>query len=279
MFFVYQFDPFRSPIASTRRPSAHPLRDIAGYINWEIFAGFVVLLVFFGVVLWLGDPRWFVPGTVGLVITGWVFGLCLHEFGHAATAYLGGDTSDSTISYLSFNPLKYLHPVLSILLPVLFIVLGALPLPGGAVYLRRDLVRNRGWQSAISLAGPAMSLLFGLVLALPFVFGNDAFFGHLPLIDALALLIFLQVGSVLFNLLPIPPLDGYGVISPWLPRDVQQMAAPFFNYGIMLVFILFLFVPPLNAAFFDTVFGLLAPLRVDPLFIQIGFSTFQFWQR
>lgn len=276
---MYQIDPYPSPMVSTRRRSPHPLRDIAGYVSWEIVAGFVILLAFFGIVLWLGDPRWAVPGTVGLVITGWVFGVCLHEFGHAATAYVGGDTSEGTVSYLSFNPLKYLHPVLSVLLPVLFIVLGGLPLPGGAVYLRRDLVRNRGWQSAISLAGPVMSLLFGLVLALPFLVAGDGFFTHLALVNALALLIFLQVGSVLFNLLPIPPLDGYGVISPWLPRDVQQMAAAFLGYGIFLVFALFIFVPQLNAAFFGTVFGLLAHLRVDDTFVRLGYFTFDFWQR
>ena len=276
---MYQLDPFPAPMVSARRRSPHPLRDIAGYVNWEIVAGFVVLLVFFGVVLWLGDPRWVVPGTVCLVIVGWIFGICLHEFGHAATAYLGGDTSDGTISYLSFNPLKYLHPVLSVLLPILFIVLGGLPLPGGAVYLRRDLVRSRAWQSAISLAGPVMSLVFGLVLALPFLFAGDGFFMHLPLVNALALLIFLQVGAMLFNLLPIPPLDGYGVLSPWLSRDVQQMAAAFFNYGIMLIFVLFIFVPPLNAAFFNFVFGLVGHLHVSQYSIGNGFFTFDFWQR
>jgi Zn-dependent protease len=276
---VYQLDPFSSPVVSARRRSPHPLRDIAGAVNWEIVAGFVIVIAFFAVVLWLGDARWTIPGTVGLVIAGWIFGVCLHEFGHAATAYLGGDTSDGTISYLSFNPLKYLHPVLSVLLPVLFIVLGGLPLPGGAVYVRRDLVRNRGWQSAISLAGPVMSLLFGVVLALPFLVAKDTFFAHQALVNALALMIFLQIGSVLFNLLPIPPLDGYGVISPWLPRDVQQIASAFLGYGIFLVFALFLFVPALNAAFFDTVFGLVAHLGIDPYSIIFGLQTFDFWQR
>ncbi len=274
---MYQSDPFGSPMVAARRRSPRPLRDIAGYVSWELVASFVIILAFFGIVLWLGDPRWQVPGTVGLVIVGWVFGVCLHEFGHAATAYLGGDTSEGTISYLSFNPLKYLHPVLSVLLPVLFIVLGGLPLPGGAVYLRRDLVRSRGWQSAISLAGPAMSLLFGLVLALPFLFAGDAFYIHLALVNALALLIFLQIGSVLFNLLPIPPLDGFGVISPWLPRDVRQMAAVFFNYGILLIFVLFYAIPQLSELFFLTVFRVMVPLRIDPAAAIQGLSTFRFW--
>ena len=103
-----------------------------------------------------------VPGTVGFIVFGWVFSLCLHEFAHAATAYLGGDHSDSTRSYLSFNPLKYLHPVFSIVLPLVFILLGGIALPGGAVYLNRNLVRSRGWQSAISLAGPLMNAVIAI---------------------------------------------------------------------------------------------------------------------
>lgn len=276
---MYQLDPYPSPKVSARRGSAHPLRDIAGYVSWEIVAGFMIVLAFLGVVLWLGDPRWVVPGTVGLVAVGYIFGVCLHEFGHAATAYLGGDTSEGTISYLSFNPLKYLHPVLSVLLPLLFIVLGGLPLPGGAVYLRRDLVRNRGWQSAISLAGPAMSLLVGCIIALPFLLVPEAIGAHPGLEDALAFWALLQFGSVLFNLLPIPPLDGYGVVSPWLPRDVQQMAAAFVNYGILLLFVLFFAVPQLSDFFFLTVFRIMVPLRIDPVAAIQGFTTFRFWQQ
>jgi Zn-dependent protease len=274
---VFQPDPFRAPISSARRPSSRPLRDIAGYVNWEIVAGFVIVLAFFIYVLWLGDSRWVVPGTVGVVAVGYIFGVCLHEFGHAATAYLGGDTSEGTISYLSFNPLKYLHPVLSVLLPLFYIVLGGLPLPGGAVYLRRDLVRSRGWQAAISLAGPAMSLLVGLVIAVPFLVVPETLGSHPMLEDALAFWALLQFGSVLFNLLPIPPLDGYGALSPWLPRDVQLMVAPFFNYGILLLFVLFFAVPALGNFFFLTVFRVMVPLQIDPFAAIQGYATFRFW--
>ncbi|MFI5272982.1 MAG: site-2 protease family protein [Ktedonobacterales bacterium] len=276
---MYQPDPFRAPVASSRHRSAHPLRAIAGAIRWEFVIGFLILIGFFMVVLWLDDPRWRTPGTVGLVLVGWVFSVCLHEFGHAATAYLAGDHSDGTVSYLSFDPRHYLHPVLSVLLPVLFIIMGGLPLPGGAVYLRRDLVRSRVWQSAISLAGPAMSLLVALLIAVPFLLVPETLGAHPVLEDALAFLAFLEIGAVLFNLLPLPPLDGYGVISPWLPQDIQQGAMAFANYGILLIFVLFVAVPGMSVFFFETVYRILIPLQIDPFAAFTGYSIFRFWQQ
>src|SRR5260370_19908889 len=188
-----------------------------------------------------------IPGTLGLVIAGWIFSLCLHEFAHAATAYLGGDHSDGTRSYLSFNPLKYLNPFLSILLPLVFILLGGIGLPGGAVYVRRDLVRNRLWQSAISLAGPLMNALILAVVGLVFKLGlvdshmsldlNTFTATASPLAAALALLALFQALAIVLNLLPIPPLDGFGVIAPFLSRDVQQIGYNFGIFGVMLIFL------------------------------------------
>jgi len=66
-----------------------------------------------------------------VVIVGWVFSLCLHEFSHALVAYYGGDTSVREKGYLTFNPLKYTHPVYSILMPMIFLLLGGIGLPGG----------------------------------------------------------------------------------------------------------------------------------------------------
>ncbi len=62
----------------------------------------------------------------------WIFSVCLHEFGHAIVAYYGGDTSVREKGYLTFNPLKYTHPVYSLLMPVIFMMLGGIGLPGGA---------------------------------------------------------------------------------------------------------------------------------------------------
>src|SRR5512134_3578991 len=104
--------------------------------------------------------------TFGIVLFGWIFSLCLHEFSHALVAYFGGDHTVREKGYLTFNPLIYTDPLLSIFLPLLFLFMGGIGLPGGAVYIERWRIRNRYWLSAMSLAGPMSNLLVALVLAL-----------------------------------------------------------------------------------------------------------------
>src|SRR5512139_1174738 len=101
-----------------------------------------------------------------IVIVGWIFSLCLHEFSHAVVAYYGGDTSVREKGYLTFNPLKYTHPVYSILLPMIFLLLGGIGLPGGAVYIETWRLRSKRWESAVSLAGPTANMLMAVVLGI-----------------------------------------------------------------------------------------------------------------
>jgi len=69
-----------------------------------------------------------------IIFFGWIFSLCLHEFSHALVAYYGGDTTVKDKGYLTFNPLKYTHPFLSLILPLIILLMGGIGLPGGAVY-------------------------------------------------------------------------------------------------------------------------------------------------
>ena len=246
-------------------------------INWGIVVGFLIVFGFFGWILWQNQPSTVALGTFGFVVVGWVFSLCLHEFGHAVTAVLGGDTSPGTVRYLSFNPLHYVHPLMSILMPIVFLLLGGIALPGGAVYLRRDLVRNRFWQSAISLAGPLGNLLFLLGLAL--IWRVGLLNGHLALAGAIAALAFFQVAAIVLNLLPIPPLDGFGVITPWLPREFAQLAMSVSLYAFILLFVLIWYVPQASAAYFNAVFGIMGAIGIDPVFAQLGIQNLFFWQR
>jgi Zn-dependent protease len=100
-----------------------------------------------------------------VVLVGWVFFLCLHEFSHALVAYMGGDITVREKGYLTFNPLKYTHPIYSLLLPILFLVMGGIGLPGGAVYIETWRLRSKWWESAVSMAGPLSNLLLAAVLA------------------------------------------------------------------------------------------------------------------
>jgi Zn-dependent protease len=268
-------DPYRASILYPGDPrrSRNAARAIVAYVNWEIVAGFVVLFAFFTFVLWTNNDVWRIPGTLGLVLVGWVFSLCLHEFAHAATAFIGGDRSESTASYLSFNPLKYVHPVLSIVLPVIFILLGFIALPGGAVYLNRGLVRSRVWQSAISAAGPLMNLLVLGLTAIPFLLGvTDT---HPLLAGALGVLAFFEAAAVILNLIPIPGLDGYGILEPWLPYSWRDALAPFRGYGFLILVLLLFAIPAASEVYFTVVGHLLDTAHVDAYAVYVGFQAFQ----
>src|SRR5881394_2617306 len=93
------------------------------------------------------------------VFIGWVLSVVLHEFAHGLVAYLGGDYTIRERGGLTLNPLQYVDPVMSIFLPMVFLALGGIPLPGGATYVRTDLLRSRLWATAVAAAGPLMNLL------------------------------------------------------------------------------------------------------------------------
>ena len=92
------------------------------------------------------------------IVAGWVVTVCVHEFAHAFLAWRFGDDEVEARGYLSLNPLKYSHPVLSILLPVLFIAIGGIGLPGGAVYLHPHRFRTNAQRALVSLSGPAVNV-------------------------------------------------------------------------------------------------------------------------
>lgn len=162
-------------------------------------------------------------GVFVFVIFGWLVSLCLHEFGHAYSAWRFGDRDVAARGYLTLNPLKYSHPLLSLGLPILFIALGGIGLPGGAVYVQT------GWMTArqrtlVSLAGPAVNLVFAVVLlALTRLLYDPA---HSVFWAGVAFLGFLQVTAFLLNMLPIPGLDGYGALEPHLSPQTQRAVAP-----------------------------------------------------
>ena len=210
------------------------------------------------------------------VCFGWIVSVCLHEFGHAVVAYWGGDTSVKDKGYLTLNPLKYTKLDISLLLPLLFLLMGGIALPGAAVYIDRRKLRNRWWQSAVSAAGPIASAIVTLLLAIPFQMSlalrHTQYWWLYP---ALACLIFLQIYVTIINSLPIPSLDGYGVIEPWLPRELQRQLAKYSTSGFIFRFLLLLFIKPLNL-FFDNSSTVIAQiLGVPPIATAAGFALFK----
>src|SRR5574340_798002 len=211
-----------------------------------------------------------------VVLLGWVFSLCLHEFSHAAVAYLGGDTTVREKGYLTFNPLKYTHPVYSILLPLLFLALGGIGLPGGAVYIETWRLRSRAWKTAVSLAGPASNLVLAIILAIVLGLAPVSPEGIWPAISFLA---FLQISALVLNLIPLPPFDGFGAIEPYLPERIRQGVAQWSNLLPWVVFFLLWYVPTVYDTFWTVVVSLTHILKVPLDLVQLGLRDFRFWYR
>ena len=251
-----------------------------------IFLGLLAVAAASGWLLWTADLSWGIGAgivTFVFVTTAWVVTLCLHEFGHAFVAYRNGDVSVAHRGYLTLNPLLYTHAVFSIVLPVLFLLLGGIGLPGGAVFIDRRALRSRAAQSAVSAAGPLSNLAVAIVLAVAFGIGwagrgdADALATKGGLFwTAVAFLLFLQITAAILNLLPVPGLDGYGIIEPYLPRTWALRAARIAPYAVLGLFGL-LWIPAVNSAFFSAIYGLVGLLGVPVGLVGFGHVLYQFW--
>ena len=241
-----------------------------------VFLGIVAVAAVTGWATWTGFAEQ--PGVaVFLFVTAaWIVSLCLHEYAHARTALHSGDISIGAKGYLTLNPLKYTHALLSIVLPVIFVIMGGIGLPGGAVWIERGRIQGRWKHSLISAAGPLTNVLFAVVCTAPFwldaLDGVPAAFRF-----ALAFLALLQVTAALLNFLPVPGLDGYGVIEPWLSYNIRRQVEPLAPFGLLLV-IAILWIPAVNGVFFDVIDGLLGGLGIDEFETYCGRNLFSFWQ-
>ncbi|WOX09251.1 site-2 protease family protein [Streptomyces sp. N50] len=254
--------------ATTTRPSDRRISPV--------FLGILAVTAVTGWATWTGFAEQ--PGVaVFLFVTAaWIVSLCLHEYAHARTALHSGDISIGSKGYLTLNPMKYTHALLSIVLPVIFVIMGGIGLPGGAVFIERGRIHGRWKHSLISAAGPLTNVLFAAVCTAPFwlhaLDGVPADFQY-----ALAFLALLQVTAAILNFLPVPGLDGYGVIEPWLSNDIKRQVEPFAPFGLLFVFAL-LWVPSINREFFDMIDAILRGLGVSDWQTSNGYSLYQFWR-
>jgi len=191
------------------------------------------------------------------IISGWLVSLCLHEFGHAFTAFWGGDESVEHKGYLTLNPLKYTHPIISIVIPLVLLLMGGIAFPGGAVYINIHALRKPGYRSLVSAAGPLANLICLLLLALPF--GKLPFyyiFSRAPdeFLSAIGMLALLQMVALFINLLPIPGLDGFGILERFLPPEFE-FARSLRPFGFLIVFVLLSADSPISDFFWDNIWS------------------------
>jgi tetratricopeptide (TPR) repeat protein len=219
------------------------------------------------------------------VCLGWMISLCVHEFGHAIAAYWGGDTSVKDKGYLTLNPLKYTDPGLSLLLPLFFLMMGGFALPGGAVYINTSKLRNRWWNSAVSAAGCVAEFFVVIILALVFhAIWNQETFNlerngenslYVSSILSIAYVIFLNIYVIFINLLPIPGLDGYGIIQPWIPIALDKKLNKFSSYGFWILIAGLWFYPPFGQFLRNISDNAIALLSIPNILVETGGSMFR----
>jgi Zn-dependent protease len=215
-----------------------------------------------------------VAGIVLVVLGGWAVSLCLHEFAHALVAHRSGDLSVRARGYLTLDIRRYTNVALTLVLPVLFLLLGGIPLPGGAVLINHGAIRSRAARSLVSFAGPAVNLVLGLVLVLV-VAGVPMPIGLAAALSCLALI---QVLAFVLNILPVPGLDGFGVLEPYLSPGARLLAAKVAPWAPLVLLVVLLGLPGASAVLFgigDALFGLIGG---DGRLANAGYAELLFWR-
>lgn len=277
-------DPREVPTDAGRRSYAEPRRTTAqrqpsSATGWPISLSFVGLAgaLLASAAAMIARPDYARWGVFPLVMAGWLVSLCLHEFGHAIVAYHSGDRSVRAKGYLTLDLLRYTHLQYSIVLPLVFLALGGIGLPGGAVYVKTRALRSNLHRALVSAGGPAATLGV-LVILLAILRAESELIGTTPaLYGALAFLAFLQLTALVFNLLPVPGLDGWGILDPWLPRKARELGWRTAGIAPFLI-ILLLFIPPVNRAFWNGVYALSGITGLETWAIAGGRSLFEFWR-
>lgn len=164
-----------------------------------------------------------------------VISLVIHEFMHGYVAYLLGDMTAKHEGRLSLNPLQHVDPFMTIILPVLTLltfgvpVLAAKPVPFNPDRLKYD----EFGAALVAAAGPLSNLALAFIAA---VVANNVL-GIIPSSQTfLGVFIVLNVAIFVFNLIPIPPLDGSRVLYAFAPEPVQEFMRMVEPYGFFIIF-------------------------------------------
>lgn len=164
--------------------------------------------------------------------------MTIHEAMHGFMAYYLGDDTAKLQGRLTLNPIKHIDPFLTILLPIILLFLGG-PIFGGAkpVPFNPARVRHGEWGSAlVALAGPMVNLVFAFV-----AFGIFTLVDPTPgsgLFTVLYMSVYVNLGFFVFNMLPIPPLDGSRVLYAIAPDGVRRGMLAIEQFGIIGIFLI-----------------------------------------
>ena len=167
-----------------------------------------------------------------------LFSAILHEVAHGYVAERLGDPTARLLGRLTLDPRRHIDPFMTILLPLMLILGGSPVILGGAKPVPVDpfnLKDGRKDIALVSLAGPATNILLAIIATLLFRL-TLVTVGNSPLLEFFFIVVRMNLILAIFNLLPIPPLDGSKIFSLLLP---EKYAAAYLSLGSIGIFILF----------------------------------------
>lgn len=193
-----------------------------------------------------------------------IMSVVIHEVSHGYAASMLGDQTARYQGRLTLNPLKHLDFVGSFLVPTMSYLLGgfifgwAKPVP----YNPYNLKPGRWSEALVAIAGPTtnltMAIIFGLFLRLGIASGSS--WAGPAFIDIVSIVVFINILLAIFNLVPIPPLDGSKLLFAFFPDKMFQLRAFFERYGFILIllFIFFLwqYILPVITFLFSLITGI-----------------------
>ena len=179
-------------------------------------------------------------GLIVIVII--VFSMVLHELAHGWVAYKLGDATAKEDGRLTLNPLKHLDPFMSVVLPILLYFSGGAVFGGAKpVPVNFSKVKGGVWGMAlVALAGPMTNFIIAFVgFLIGYYTGVIGKVGGVGVWGfVLAEVVMINLGFMVFNLLPIPPLDGSRIFYAIMPDGVRMLMDSLERYGLILVYVL-----------------------------------------
>ena len=151
-------------------------------------------------------------------------------------------------------------------------------LPGGAVYINMGLIPDKRVRSMVSAAGPLMTGLITIILSIPFLLNlHNTSLGTSHFWAGMAFLVFIQLTALIFNLLPLPGLDGFGIIRPFLPPRIAILSNTFGGITFLLIFILFTSDSIISRGFWTLITGAISAINISFNMISLGFQLYRIW--
>lgn len=193
-----------------------------------------------------------------------IFSAILHEIAHGYVAERLGDPTARLLGRLTLNPKPHIDPVLSLLIPLLLIIGGSPVIIGGAKPVPVDpfnLREPKKDMAIVSLAGPMTNFLIAIVVALFYNLASP-FINDILILRILYQIVWLNLLLGMFNLIPIPPLDGSKIFNLFLPDHWSKTYMSISSFGIFIIFFLLMpFSPiPIGPWLFRTLSNLMALL-------------------